>query len=176
MQPYRSRIPAAIDDLTATLKQRLELNPPERTVTVHDGPWAQGGTEHDRVIVAWGGFIPGYEYPSRSMSEQPGHAAVSSQSTQVGLGPGLMEQFSISCAAMSWTGSTGGEHDMSTARQRAYDLMTLTGTLVEPPWLNNTVMRAVFNRTGGLSQILQRRGLVMVVSFTIECTAMAQQL
>lgn len=172
---YRSPVPGAIDDLVATLRQRIDLNPPQRRTLIHDGSFVQGGTEHDKIVVGWSGFIPGYEYPSKAMSEHTGGAVASGESDWMGLGPGIMENFQIHCITMAWTGSATGKADVSIIRRRAYDLVNLAGSLIAVPWLGGTVMKAEMAKSTELHVAQQRGGLLAAVTFSIACSAMAQQ-
>jgi hypothetical protein len=172
-RPWESRVPDAIDALVSLLTQAISLA--GDSITVHDGAFVGGGTQQDTIIVGWGGFMPGYEYPSRSMSEETGAAAVTGDSVQVGLAPGELETFVINVGSLVRSGSTS-QPDVSASRRTAYKNLKYIGQVVQgPKWLNGTVARATIGSTYAYHPVQDRRGLLSVVTCGIRCEAWAQQ-
>lgn len=144
-------------------------------IQVHDGPFIGGGSAPNAIVVGWPGFTPGYEYPSRSMSEETGNAAVAGENSQTGLAPALLETFTISCASLVRSGSTS-PLDISTGRRTAYQNLKYIGQILQgPQWLLGTVKRATMGTSVSYFPVLDRRGLLNVVTFGIRCEGWSQQ-
>jgi hypothetical protein len=165
---YTSHVPAAIDALVALVRTGLS----NLDVLVKDGAWTSQETKQDIVCIGWSGFIPGYQFPSKTMSEQLGGADVSLTAVAEGLGPSIREVFVISCCSISRVGSTDG---MPEARRRAYANMNAVGGMINPPWLEANVIKATMGTTSSLHQEQERRGALAVVTFSVEAEAYAQQ-
>jgi hypothetical protein len=170
---YSSQVPAALDALVARLRLLPQVTSVPPTLHIHDGEWVWSGTDQQVVVIGWTGFVPGYQYPSRSMSEELGGVAVSSHAVWEGLGPSIRETFTISCASLVRLGEQTA--DTSVARKIAYGNMALVGANIGPPWLGGTVMKALMGATSSYHAGRDRRGLMTIVGFSIECEAYAQE-
>lgn len=167
--PWNSRVPDAIDALVSLLKQATA----NTDITIHDGPFLGGGSSTEFIQIGWPGFTPGYEYPSRSMSEETGSTSVSGTTAQVGLAPGGLETFNIACVSLVRFGDTD---EVSQARRQSYANIAYVGQVLQgPKWLNGTVQRAVMGATASWFPVQDRRGLLSAVVFTVKCDAWAQQ-
>jgi hypothetical protein len=173
-RPYRSAAPDILDWLYDTVTARVTER--QLAIVVHDGSWLAGATEvkNDTVVFGWSGFVPGYQFPSRSMSEELGGGDVTAKAVQVGLGPSIEETLSVACASMTLSGSVH-RSDVSAARRKAYGAIEQIGGLIAPPWLGGNVQKATLAASSRLSQVQQRRGLLAIVAFSIECVVFAQQ-
>lgn len=169
MVNYRSRIPDAYDALLAICTAAFADDP---TVGVHDGPFLQGGMKRKFITIGWPGFESGYQFPSRSMAEQPGSPVVNVTAEQQGMGPSIEEHFEINCAAAVLDGDT---KNMAVARQATYAFMSEIGELIQPPWLNGTVQKATMNQVGELHQMQQRTGAMVIATFSVGCWAFSGQ-
>jgi hypothetical protein len=173
-RPYKSAAPDVLDWLYDTVTARVsELG---LAIQVKDGSWLAGGSElkNDTVVFGWSGFVPGYQFPSRSMSEELGGGDVIGKAMQEGLAPSIVENFAVACASMTLSG-TVHRPDVSAARRKAYEAITQIAGLIAPPWLGGNVQKATLGATTRLSQVQQRRGLLAIVAFSIECVVFAQQ-
>jgi hypothetical protein len=179
-RPWQSLVPAALDDLAATLTERLTGTDPP--VKVHDGQWVWAGVEPNVIIVGWSGeFVSGYPAAGPSMSEELGGAAASSENVWEGLGPSLHEKITIRCGAVARVGDTSqlsqldGKRMISVARARAMGFVHEVAAVIHPPWLGGTVAKAVMGATLTQHVVQNRRGLDAIVGFTIEAEGWAQQ-
>jgi hypothetical protein len=169
-RPFQSVIPAAIDALVGLTTAAASAANPD--VLVKDGMWTSEESAGQLLSIAWPGFMPGYQYPTRSMNEELGQSGVTSSSAQMGLGASVMETFVIKCAALVRIGET---LNISKARIQAYANMSIVGQVLGPPWLGGTVMKATMGTEGSLNQVQDRKGLLIVAVFGIECEGIAQQ-
>jgi hypothetical protein len=172
-RPWESHVPDALDALVDLVEQQVALQGLD--IKVSDGGFIGGGSAPQVLQLGWPGFQPGYEYPSRSMSEETGNAAVSSQGALQGLAPGVIETFTIACASLVRVGTTN-QAGMRAARRTAYENIKVVSTVVQGPNnLNGSVARMLMGSTASYFPIQDRRGLLTVVTFGIRCEAFAQQ-
>ncbi len=173
LRPWKSHIPDAMDALVDLVEARVALLGLD--IKVSDGGFIGGGTAAQVLQLGWPGFQPGYEYPSRSMSEETGNAAVASEGSLQGLAPAVIETFTIACASLVRSGSTS-QAEMRLARRNAYQNINIVATVVQGPNnLNGSVARMTMGSTTSYYPIQDRRGLLALVSFGIRCEAFAQQ-
>jgi hypothetical protein len=165
---WESHVPDAIDALMALISPPLEA----LGVMVKDGPWISGETKRDVVCIGWPGFGSGYQYPSRSMGEDLGSPDVTFESVQSGLGPSVLERFTVNCVSIARVGTT---KNISAARRTAYANLAVIGGLIKPPWISGTTIKATMGSAGMLHQIQDRSGMLAVVTFGIACEAFAGQ-
>lgn len=173
VRPYLSRVPDAMEALVDLVEQQVALQGLD--IKVSDGGFIGGGSQTQVLQLGWPGFQPGYEYPTRSMSEETGNAAVSSQGVLQGLAPGELETFIIACASLVRSGSTS-QAEMRAARRTAYQNVNIVASVVQGPGnLKGSVARVTMASTLSYFPVQDRRGLLAVVSFGIRCEAWAQQ-
>jgi hypothetical protein len=173
MRPWESHVPDAMDALVDLVEQRVALLGLD--IKVSDGGFIGGGTTSQVLQLGWPGFQPGYEYPSRSMSEETGNAAVASEGSLQGLAPAVIETFTISCASLVRSGSTS-QAEMRASRRTAYQNIKIVAEVVQGPNnLNGSVARMTMGSTASYYPVQDRRGLMSVVTFGIRCDAFAQQ-
>lgn len=169
---WTSPVPALLTALTSLLTQAFSLAGGD--VLVKDGPWASAESANQVIAVGWSGFGPGYQFPSRSMSEELGGADVTAEGTQEGLAPSIREHLAVSMASI--VRSTENT-DMSSARVLAYANIAVVGAAIAPP--NHTISKTVLSSTMGsvnaLHQVQDRRGAIAIVTFSISCQAYSQQ-
>lgn len=172
-RPWQSHIPDALDALVRLTKQQVALAGAD--VVVHDSAFVGGGTQANVIMIGWAGFQPGYEYPTRVMSEETGNAAVAGEGAQTGLS-GVQETFTISCASLVRAGSTDPA-EISATRRIAYQNLRYVGQALDtpPPHLGGTVANAVMGTSQSYFPVQDRRGLLSVVTFGIRCESWAQQ-
>ncbi len=174
--PWESAAPKAMQAFYAALKNEIATmpdvpEPPE----VHFGPFMSEGTSGSTLQVGWQGFVPGYQYPSRTMSESLYSPVLTSTLTVEGLGPSEMETFEFVNASLYRTGSTA-EADRQTGMQAVYDNLKIPGKVLQkPPWLSGTVASAVMAAPVNLHLVQDRRGFLAVLLFSVQCRAYAQQ-
>lgn len=172
-RPWQSHIPDALDALVDLVEQNVALKGLD--IKVSDGGFIGGGSATQVLQLGWPGFQPGYEYPSRSMSEETGNAAVASEGSLQGLAPGVIETFTIACASLVRSGTTN-QTEMRLARRTAYQNINLVAQVVQGPNnLNGSVSRMTMGSSVSYFPIQDRRGLLAVVTFGIRCEAWAQQ-
>jgi hypothetical protein len=175
--PWSPRVPLAITALVAAFKTAMT----GVDVLAWDGPQVSTESLEDVVVVGWGGFPTSSRSPSRELSEQLAQPDVVVETVQQGLGPSLLETMTIDCSAMSRTGGTGAAGSTQggppVARARAYQLMGLAGAAITPPnhTLGGVVMKSTMSAHGQLHQVQDRRGVLAIVTFTVECVATSQQ-
>lgn len=169
-RPWASRVPDALDALVAGLQAAVAGT----SVIVRDGPWLEGGADPQVIVIGFTGFFSGYQFPTRSQSEDFGGAAVTSGGVMTGLGAGIMETFTISCASIVRTGDTKAVAD---ARRTAYNnVTTVARVITQPPlWMNASLMKATIASSHSLDYVQDRRGLLVFLPFAIEAQAFAQQ-
>lgn len=175
-RPWASRAPDAVDAMVALTKQvtaNVQIN--GKSLATHDGPFLSSSSDSYVLQIGWGGFVPGYTYPSRSMNEDLGTGDLMADGVQQGLGPGILETFSIGCASLARSGSTS-EKTMSQLRKAAYANTAYIGQVcaVTPP-LNGTVARITMGSVHALRSVQERRGLLVMVTFSVKCDAWSQQ-
>ena len=182
--PYSSRIPDAIDALVAAFTAAFAGSDswPQGRVFVRDGPWLaaeSGGAYAQDMAVGWSGFYPGYQYPTRSLSEELGEATATATNLEGGLAPGQEETFSIDCASLVQTGADPSSAEWSLLRHLAYGNIAAAAAFVSDPlndgYLAGTVEKLVFARTNSLHQVPQRRGVLVIAAFTLECVSQTQR-
>lgn len=174
-RPFQSNIPSAIDALVALLTARFAGVAP--AVLVKDGPFISEEASFNVISVGWSGFHRGYEYPSRSMSEELGAADAESTNEVAGMGGGQFERFAINCAALSRSGTDPNNANTSANRANCYGLITTLATFVEPPgpYLNGSAMRVLVGGDTKLYQVVDNRGLLAMVTFNLMCEAFSRQ-
>src|SRR5690242_15455547 len=99
-RPYSSKVPDALDALFQAFTAAFTGTP----VTVRDGPWTaaeSGGAVAQDVAIGWGGFYPGYQYPTRALSEEMGDAAITTINTTHGMAPSQSEEITVECASFT---------------------------------------------------------------------------
>src|SRR5258706_918313 len=168
---WSSRVPDAIDALVT----RMRAVTHNTELTIRDGPWVEGGTDPQVIVIGFNGFRADYLRPTGATSEDFGTAAVSVSGASDGLGAGIRETFTISCASIVRTGDTKA---IAVARRQSYNNVKVVGAvLVEPPlWLGGTVMRAVLGTSHSLDYVHDRRGLLVFPPFMIGSEAQARHL
>jgi hypothetical protein len=179
--PYNSKIPAALDAIVAAFTAAFTNSDPR--VFVRDGPWTaseSGGGYAQDVAIAWSGFYPGYQFPSRSMSEELGDAAVTAQNLEMGWAPSQEETFSVGCVSLVMTGSDPTPAVWSQLRHMAYANIGTAATFIADPvaggqFLNDTVEKLVIARSNACHLVAQRRGVLCMVSFSLECVTATQR-
>lgn len=173
-RPWESHIPDALTALLAAVKVESQTwagGGPE----VHFGQFTSQQPDLSVLVVGWTGFVPGYEYPTRVMSEETYSPIVSAVSTQSGLTPSALEEFLINCASLVRTGSNNDDFKLK-AVKTAYANLEIVGRILQgPQWLNGTVAKAEMGETSSLNLVGDRRGVLAVVPFSVRCTAWAQQ-
>lgn len=169
-RPFASLVPDAIDQIVARVTARAQGT----DLTVRDGPWTEGGTDPNVVVIGFTGFFSGYQFPTRSQSEDFGSASVTTQTAYQGLGAGVVENFTIACASIYRTGDT---KKVSAARKKVYaNVTTVAQVLLEPPlWIQGRAMSATIGPSLSLDYVIDRRGLLCYVAFSIDCSGFAQQ-
>lgn len=180
-RPYQSKIPDALDAIVAAFTAAFTGSSPR--VFVRDGPWLateSGGATAQDMAIGWSGFYPGYQYPSRSMSEELGEAAVTASNTEAGWAPSQEENFTVGCASLVLSGADPKPGEWSKLRHAAYGNIATASSYIASPeagelYLNGTVEKLVIARTNSCHPVAQRRGLLCVVQFSLECTAVSQQ-
>jgi hypothetical protein len=180
-RPYNSRIPVALDAITAAFTAAFSGSDPR--VFVRDGPWLaseSGGPYAQDVAVGWSGFYPGYQYPTRSLSEELGEAAITATNTEEGWAPAQEETFTVGCASLVMSGTDPKTAEWSKLRRMAYANIATASTYMASPeagelYLNDQVMKLVIARTNSCHQVSQRRGILCVVAFSLEAVAMSQE-
>lgn len=170
-RPWASNVPAAISALVSALQLDMAVSFP--AVVVKDGMFISAETNSDMVVVGWSGFVPGYQYPSRSVSEQLLQPVVKSVGFLEGLGPSVREEIEINCAAITRVGSD----DLVDARTRAYNHVAVVGRMIAPPLstLAGFLARTTMAQQLQLHQVHDRRGALAIVTFGIRGEAYAQQ-
>lgn len=165
---WQSNVPAAITQLLALVEGQVEAAGAD--VLVKDGTWTSMESARHILVVGWSGFHPDYEYPTRSFSEELGGAAVTVTTQQSGLEPVFLETFSINCASIARTGDT----DIPQARATAYANTSLVGVVIDDLVRTPPVSKATMAAESQLHQVRARRGIDVIVTFSIECQAWAQ--
>jgi hypothetical protein len=167
-RPWQSNVPGAIAQLLTLIEAQVASAGAK--VLVKDGQWASEESGKDVIVVGWPGFYPGYEYPSRSMSEELGGASVTVTTVQSGLGPAYLETFRINCASVVRVGAGS----IASARTIAYANITLVGKTIDDLIRTPPVAKATMAADSALHQVQTRRGIDVIVTFGIECEAWTQ--
>lgn len=176
-RPWQSQAPKAMNafyqlllNVVATMPDSPE--PPD----VHFGPFMGESSSGSTIQVGWQGFIPGYQYPSRTMSETLYSPVLTSTLVEEGLGPSMRETFEFANASLYRSGSTS-EKERVAATQAVYDNLQIPGQVLMsgPPFLSGTVAHAVMATPVNLHMVQDRRGFLAVLVFSVRCTAYAQQ-
>lgn len=174
-RPWQSQAPVAMNALVALLKNQTATMTGDDVPVIHFGPFMGEASDNNIIAIGWTGFVPGYQYPSRFMSEELYGAALQSQVVEAGLGPSSTEMFEITNASLVRSGSTK-EGDRQAAVGLAYANLQLVGNVIaQPPWLSGTVAHAEFASPVNMHMVQDRRGFLAIVGFSIRCTAWAQQ-
>lgn len=175
---WKSQVPYAITQLYLLTKAAIAAAavPGGPQVDVHDGPFVSADSASQLIVIGWTGFIPGYQFPSRSMSETLQAPAATSAALAEGLAPSLRERFEIACASICRIGTEHDSVDIPSARLAAYANIEFVGNAVAAnQTLNRTVGRSSFGATSELHEANDRRGALAVVTFTVECEGFSQQ-
>ena len=182
--PYRSVIPQAVNALVqaATAVFAAQQAAGGDIVAVRDGPWtdeSSGGAFAQDLAVCWYGFYPGYQYPTRALSEEQGDAVVSARNELSGLGPSQQESFSIGCASMCQYGGKAEHGHWSKVRTKVYaNIATLAAQIADPQigglYLGNVVQQVTIGSESALHQVAGRRGILGIVTFSLECISTSQ--
>lgn len=167
-RPWQSNVPGAITQLLALIQAQVLAVGTQ--VLVKDGQWTSEESAKDVIVVGWSGFYPGYEYPTRSLSEELGGAAVTVTTVQQGLQPAYLETFRINCASIA---RTGGKN-IAAARTTAYANMGIVGNTIDDLIRTPPVSKATMAAESALHQVNTRRGIDVIVTFSIECEAWTQ--
>lgn len=165
---WQSNVPGAIAQLLALIQNQVTLQ--GLSVLVKDGQWTSEESAKDVIVVGWSGFYPGYEYPSRSMSEELGGAAVTVTTQQTGLEPAYLETMHVNCASIARTGG----RNIAEARTTAYANMNIVGNTIDDLLRTPPVAKATMAADSALHQVNTRRGIDVIVTFSIECQAWTQ--
>jgi hypothetical protein len=181
IRPYESKIPDVFDAVVAACTAAFTGSDPQ--VFVRDGPWVggeAGGAYVQDLVVGWYGFYPGYQYPTRSLSEELGEAVITGTNTQQGWGPSQEEEFTFGCASIVAVGHQPSTGEWSKLRRMAYgNIATAARYLADPEngqlYLNDTTEKLTIAASNAAHQVSQRRGLLCVVTFSIEGCTTSQQ-
>ena len=116
----------------------------------------------------------------RALSEELGQAAVTSTIQESGLGPSLEETFTVDCASLVLTGEDPSPAEWSKLRHSAYgNIAAMAGYMATPEagelYLDGSVEKLTFARTTSCHLVAQRRGVLCIVTFSIEAVATAQR-
>lgn len=170
IRPFSSLVPDAMDEIVS----RMQAKTAGSDLTVRDGPWTEGGTDPFILVIGFTGFFSGYMFPTRSQSEDFGSPSVSATTAYSGLGASVSENFQISCAVIYRSGDT---KKVSDSRRKVYSVLPTIGqVLLEPPlWLQGRAMRATIGPSMALDYVIDRRGLLTYLAFSIDCDGFAQQ-
>ena len=179
--PYSSKIPAALDAIVAAYTAAFTNSSPR--VFVRDGPWTageSGGPYAQDMAIGWSGFYPGYQYPTRALSEELGESEVTATNIEAGWAPSQEETFNVACASLVMSGADPTAGQTSKLRHMAYANITTASTYIADPanggsYLNNTVEKLVIARTNSCHVVAQRRGLLCVVTYDLEAVTTSQQ-
>jgi hypothetical protein len=184
-RPYRSVIPQAIEALgqamDATFAAQLASGGDQ--VYVRHGPWTaadDAGPWVQDMAICWYGFYPGYQYPSRSMSEELGDAVVSAHNELSGLGPSQTEVFTIGCASMVMYGGDATAANWSALRSKVYgNIAAAAAGFADPQigglYLGNVIQSVCIASENALHQVAGRRGILGIVTFAVDCVSVSQQ-
>lgn len=179
--PYNSKIPDAVDAIVAAFTAAFTGSDPR--VFVRDGQWTaseSGGAYGMDLAIGWSGFYPGYQYPTRALSEEMGSAAVNATNTEMGWAPSQEETFTVDCASLVMSGADPSNAEWSKLRHMAYGNIGAAAAYVSDPevgqlYLNDTVEKLVFARQNSCHLVSQRRGVLCIVTFSLDCTSTSQQ-
>lgn len=170
MVTYNPPVPNIVAALVSIFKSALANDP---KILVKDGMWVSEEAENFYAVVGWSGFTPGYQYPSRSMSEDLFGANITVVATREGLAPSLREKIDVNCAVIGRTADTTG---VAEARTAVYGYVKQCGQAVaNNRTLNGSAMLALMGMTSSLHQVQDRRGSLAIVTFDVQCQAYSQQ-
>lgn len=185
-RPYTSVIPQAIDALMQAARAvfAAQLAAGGDRVYVRGGPWTaaeSGGPFAQDLAVCWYGFYPGYQYPTRALSEELGEAVVSARNELSGLGPSQTEMFTIGCGSMCLYGGETTDENWSKLRHIVYgNIATLASGLADPQigglYLGNVVQQVTVASQNTMHQVAGRAGILAITTFALDCTSVSQQL
>jgi hypothetical protein len=174
--PWESHAPAAMLALVTALRN-VTATMTTGAPKVHYGPYMSAASDQNVLVIGWTGFVPGYQYPSRVMSEELYSAIINGNSSQEGLAPSSRETFEIACGSLVRSGSND-ENDAVQTVNTAYANLKIVGTVLQktspPPWLSGAVARAEMAPAVSAHLAQDRRGLLCVVTFNIRCESFAQ--
>jgi hypothetical protein len=179
--PYNSKVPVALDAIVAAFTAAFAGSDPP--VFVRDGPWnagESGGALAQDIAIGWYGFYPGYQYPTRALSEELGDAAVTSSNLEMGWAPSQEETSTVGCASLVMTGEDPKTGVWPPLRHLAYGNIATAATYICDPqagglYLNNVVEKLVIARTSSCHMVAQRRGVLCIVAFSLEFVSTTQQ-
>jgi hypothetical protein len=184
-RPYSSVIPQAVDALyeAASSVFAAQLAAGGDRVYVRDGPWTEeqsGGPWAQDIAICWYGFYPGYQYPTRSLSEELGDSVAAGRNELSGLGPSQQESFTVGCASMCQYGGKAEHGNWSAVRAKVYgNIATLAGQIADPQigglYLGGVVQQVTIGAESALHQVAGRRGILGIVTFSLECMSTSQQ-
>jgi hypothetical protein len=125
-------------------------------------------------VIGFTGFFSGYQFPTRSQSEDFGAPTVSTTTAYSGLGLSISENFTISCASIYRSGDV---KLVSASRRKVYaNIVPVAQVLLEPPLaIQGRAMQATIGPAMSLDYVIDRRGLLTYLAFAIDCTGFAQQ-
>src|SRR5581483_5938556 len=183
-RPYDPKIPAVLDALYQAFTAAFTTPNDAGQVAVRDGPWTageSGGPVAQDVALAWGGWYPGYQYPTRALSEEMGEAAITGTSEVQGWAPGQKEEFTVGCASFVLSGIEANPGNWSQLRHLAYgNIGQLARYIADPPggerYLDDTVESLTIAQQTACHQVAQRRGVLCIVTFSLYCCTTSQQL
>ena len=183
-RPYRSVIPQAIEALgqAADAAFAAQLASGGDRVYVRHGPWTaadDAGPWVQDLAICWYGFYPGYQYPTRALSEELGDAVVSAHNELSGLGPSQTETFTVGCASMVGYGGDPTPGNWAALRALVYaNIATLAAGVADPQigglYLGNVVQSVCIGSENSLHQVAARRGILGIVTFSLDCVSTSQ--
>lgn len=183
-RPYRSVIPQALSALrqAAAAAFAAQLASGGERVYVRGGVWTSeesGGAWAQDLCIAWYGFYPGYQYPTRALSEELGESVVSARNILTGLAPSQQESFSVGCASICQYGGEASDANWDAARTRVYaNIATVAAGIADPQvgglFLGNVVQQVTIGAENSLHEVAGRRGILAIVTFSLECESVSQ--
>jgi hypothetical protein len=181
VRPYKSKIPAAVDAVVAGFTAAFAGSDPP--VYVRDGMWTaseSGGAYPQDVAIGWYGFYPGYQYPTRALSEELGEAVITATNTEQGWAPAQEEEFTIGCASIVMSGMDPKGSQWSKLRRMAYGNIAAASSYLASPeagelYLAGTTQKLVIARQNACHEVATRRGLLCIVTFSVDCCTVSQQ-
>jgi hypothetical protein len=185
-RPYQSVIPRAIDALTQAMEATFaaQLAAGGDRVYVRGGPWTSaesGGSYAQDMAVCWYGFYPGYQYPTRALSEELGDAVASAHNELSGMGPSQTETFTVGCASMCLYGGEASTSNWSKLRGIVYgNIAAAAAGLADPQigglYLGGVVQSVNIGSENALHQVAGRGGILAIVTYSLDCVSVSQQL
>jgi hypothetical protein len=183
-RPYRSVVPQAVAALRSAFQAAFaaQLAAGGEKVYVRGSSWIaeeSGGAWAQDLAIAWYGFYPGYQYPTRALSEELGEAVVSGRNELSGWGPSQNEAFSIGCASMCQYGGEPNDSNWDAIRGRVYGNIATGAAGISDPqvgglYLGDVVQQVTIGAETSLHQVVGRRGILAIVTFNLECMSVSQ--